>query len=174
MAPYPQEVYTGDDVGIAYPKDGSDLGTEQGASGKTSGAVQISRGGMIAIIVVVVAFTVIGGKSAFAPTPLYISSCQWCWMIFSNDGLLVTTATLFYVAKKREWKVREGLRRSARKVVTALTPRRTEFPRDVKNASPNSRRRERMDDVPPTPRIRPEDLEKGLNAAKNKQARWGR
>ncbi|KEZ39475.1 Uncharacterized protein SAPIO_CDS9341 [Scedosporium apiospermum] len=146
MAPYPQEVYTGDDVGIAYPKDGSDLGTEQGASGKTSGAVQISRGGMIAIIVVVVAFTVIG----------------------------VTTATLFYVAKKREWKVREGLRRSARKVVTALTPRRTEFPRDVKNASPNSRRRERMDDVPPTPRIRPEDLEKGLNAAKNKQARWGR
>lgn len=142
----PQQVYTGDDVGIAYPKDGSDLGTEQGASGESKGAVQISRGAMIAIIVVVVAVSVIG----------------------------ISMATLFYVAKKREWKIREGIRRSTKKVVAALTPRRTEFPRSVKDGSPNSKRRVKVEEVPPTPRLRPEDLEKGLEAAKKKQARWGR
>ena len=71
-------------------------------------------------------------------------------------------AALFYVAKKREWKIREGLRRSAKKVVTALTPRRSEFPKNVKGSSARaSRGRVRLDDVPPTPRLRPEDLEKG-------------
>lgn len=70
---------------------------------------------------------------------------------------------LFYLAKKREWKVRESIRRSARKVVTALTPRRSEFPRSVKESSGNSSRgRLRLDDVPPTPKLRPEDVEKGL------------
>lgn len=71
----PQEVYTGDDVGIAYPKDGSDLGTEQGASGETKGAVQISRGGMIAIIVVVVAVSVIGSTFSSSPLSPCASSC---------------------------------------------------------------------------------------------------
>ena len=73
---------------------------------------------------------------------------------------------LFYLAKKREWKVRENIRRSAKKVVTALTPRRSEFPRSVKesSSSSSSRGRTRLDDVPPTPRLRPEDLEKGLKA----------
>ena len=72
---------------------------------------------------------------------------------------------LFYLAKKREWKVRESIRRSARKVVTALTPRRSEFPRSVKERRPDgSRGRVRLDDVPPTPRL-PRDLEKGLNGS---------
>lgn len=80
-------------------------------------------------------------------------------------------AALFFVAKKREWTIRETLRRSARKVVTALTPRsRSEFPRELK------------DEVPPTPRIRKEDLEKGLVLAQSKhveesarkKSRWAR
>ena len=73
----------------------------------------------------------------------------------------VSSAVLFYLAKKREWRVRENLRRSARKVVTALTPRRSEFPRSVKGFKDPDRDR---DHVPPTPRLRPEDLEKGLRA----------
>jgi len=81
---------------------------------------------------------------------------------------------LFYLAKKREWKVRETIRRSARKVVTALTPRRTEFPKSVKEGSGRSKGRMRLDDVPPTPRL-PEDLEKGLGGkSKRKLGAFGR
>ncbi|KAI8631050.1 hypothetical protein F5Y19DRAFT_20192 [Xylariaceae sp. FL1651] len=106
-----------------------------GAAGSSPGAIQISHGALIAIIVVV-AVVVVAGTS---------------------------TAILFYLAKKREWKVRESIRRSARKVVSALTPRRSEFPRSVKESSGRSSRgRVRLDDVPPTPRLRPEDIEKGL------------
>lgn len=75
---------------------------------------------------------------------------------------------LFFVAKKREWKVRENLRKSARRVVTALTPRRAEFPRELKDEGPRSKSRGRLDDVPPTPKLKPEDLEKGLDV----KAKW--
>lgn len=56
------DVYTGDDVGIVYPKGGSDAGTEEGASGRDSGG-GMSQGAMIAIIVVVVTVSVIGSTS---------------------------------------------------------------------------------------------------------------
>ncbi|KAM5346689.1 hypothetical protein ACJ41O_009694 [Fusarium nematophilum] len=128
-------------------------GTEAGASGDSSGnSVSISQGGMIAIIVVVVVVSILG----------------------------ISTAILFFVAKKREWKVKETIRRSARKVVTAFTPRRTEFPSSVKDSHSHShshRNRTRIDDdVPPTPRLRPEDLEKGLAQAKakRKEKKWAR
>jgi hypothetical protein len=78
-----------------------------------------------------------------------------------TDMTLVSTAVLFYIAKKREWKIRETIRRSARKVVNALTPRRSEFPKSVKEFGGDSRGRTRIDDTPPTPRIKPGDLEKG-------------
>ncbi|KAI1272079.1 hypothetical protein F5Y07DRAFT_313234 [Xylaria sp. FL0933] len=118
-----------------------------GAAGASPGAAQLSHNALIAIIVVV-AIVVVGG---------------------------ISTAILFYLAKKREWKVRESIRRSARKVVTALTPRRSEFPRSVKEASGRSSRgRVRLDDVPPTPRLRPEDIEKGLAKSNVRQSPEGR
>ncbi|KAI1166233.1 hypothetical protein F5B18DRAFT_98130 [Nemania serpens] len=106
-----------------------------GAAGSSPGAAQLSHGALIAIIVVV-AVVVVGG---------------------------ISTAVLFFLAKQREWNVRESIRRSARKVVTALTPRRSEFPRSAKESTGRSSRgRVRLDDVPPTPRLRSEDIEKGL------------
>ncbi|CAK7200780.1 hypothetical protein SEUCBS139899_003479 [Sporothrix eucalyptigena] len=114
--------------------DGSSVDNAGGASGTSSGGINISHGAMIAIILVVVLVAVIG----------------------------ISSAVLFFVAKKREWKVRENIRRSARRVVTALTPRRSEFPKSVKESrGGGSRGRVRLDDVPPTPRL-PKDLEKGL------------
>ncbi|KAG9254676.1 uncharacterized protein F5Z01DRAFT_686576 [Emericellopsis atlantica] len=110
-------------------------GTEAGASGD-SGSYGISTGGLIAIVVVVVVVAIVGA----------------------------TMGALFFIAKKREWTMRETLRRSARKVKTALTPRRAEFPSHLKDTHASSSRRRqhtRLDDVPPTPRLRPEDLEKG-------------
>ncbi|CRK09738.1 hypothetical protein HYQ45_015191 [Verticillium longisporum] len=123
--------------------------SEAGASGDSPGAISISEEALIAIIVVVSIIAALG----------------------------IGMAVLFYVAKKREWKIRENLRRSARKVVTALTPRRTEFPKEVKDSLGRSRRgRTKLDDVPPTPRLRPEDLEKGMAIElqlKDKK-KWGR
>lgn len=121
--------------GSSVPDTGID--DESGASGSSTGSAGISHGGLIAIIVVVVVVAIFG----------------------------IVTSVLFYLAKKREWKVREHIRRSTRRVVQALTPRRSEFPRGVKDGS--SKGRVRMEDVPPTPRL-PVDLEKGLNVSYKK------
>ncbi|RYP47957.1 hypothetical protein DL768_006054 [Monosporascus sp. mg162] len=123
------------DNGHGSANAGGQVNDDAGAAGSSPGAAQISQGALIAIIIVVSVVAVLG----------------------------VSTAVLFYLAKKREWKVRENLRRSARKVVTALTPRRSEFPKSIKESSGRSSRgRVRLEDVPPTPRLRPEDIEKGL------------
>lgn len=67
--------------------------------------------------------------------------------------------------------MRQTIRKSARKVVTALTPRRSEFPSSVREA-----RRAKNNEVPPTPRLRTEDMEKGLAKAeaKRKEEGWDR
>ncbi|KAL8393174.1 hypothetical protein RB595_003103 [Gaeumannomyces hyphopodioides] len=106
-------------------------GDAAGASGSAKGALEITQGGMIAIIVIVSVVAILG----------------------------IASSVLFYLAKKKEWKVRETIRKSAKRVVTALTPRRSEFPKSAKESRSG---RVRLDDVPPTPRLRPEDLEKGL------------
>lgn len=88
----------------------------------------------------------------------------------------IASSVLFYLAKKREWRVRETIRKSARRVVTALTPRRTEFPKSVKDGLGRQRSkngRMRLDDVPPTPRLKPEDLEKGLQIGPVKKSKRG-
>lgn len=70
----------------------------------------------------------------------------------------VGTSILFYVSKKREWKIRDKVRRSARKVVTALTPRRSEFPKSVKEDGEMNVRGRRVR-LPLTPRIRLQQLD---------------
>lgn len=126
----------GDDDHIGSDTSGGSVDSDAGASGSSPGAFQLSHNAMIAIIIVVVVVAVMG----------------------------ISSAGLFYMAKKREWKIRENLRRSAKRVVTALTPRRSEFPRSVKDSGRSSRNRIRLDDVPPTPRL-PADLEKGYKSS---------
>ncbi|KAI1078162.1 hypothetical protein F5B20DRAFT_245377 [Whalleya microplaca] len=142
----------GGDSGPGSISSGGSVDDSAGASGNSPGAVQLSHGAMIAIIVVVAVVVVLG----------------------------VSMAVLFYLAKKREWKVREKIRHSAKKVVTALTPRRSEFPKSVKQSGGSSRGRVRLADVPPTPRLRQEDIEKGLAKSNIRQSpegrskKWGR
>lgn len=71
--------------------------------------------------------------------------------------------------------MKEKIRKSARKVVDVFTPRRSEFPSSVKDSHRRSTR-VRLDDVPPTPRLTPGDIEKGLARAevKRKEHKWGR
>ena len=139
---------------------GGSVDNAAGASGGSYSGAQISQQALIAIIVVVVVVAILGSKSASL-------RCQFCGTRLLMIGCFaVGMAVLFYLTKKKEWKLRDKMRRSARKVVTALTPRRTEFPRSVKEGSirngKSGRGRVRLDDVPPTPRLRPEDVEKGL------------
>ena len=89
---------------------------------------------------------------------------------------------LFYLAKKRSREVRATIRRSARRVVTALTPRRSEFPSSVKQGRRSSKNMSRIDDVPPTPKIKGVDLEKGnvktktfeMKEPPKPSSKWGR
>ncbi|KAI9054352.1 hypothetical protein LZ554_001515 [Drepanopeziza brunnea f. sp. 'monogermtubi'] len=99
-----------------------------GASGSDGGSVSISRGGIIAIIAIAVSVCIIGAVSA----------------------------VLFYLAKKRDWQVRQSIRRSARKVATALTPRRTTFPKDVHSRKGLTK----IDEVPSPRGSKPADVEK--------------
>ncbi|KAL2755615.1 hypothetical protein ACRALDRAFT_2027327 [Sodiomyces alcalophilus JCM 7366] len=134
--------------------DGGDanhgIDSEAGASGSSPGAVNLSKDAIIAIIVVVSVVAVLG----------------------------IGMAVLFYVAKKREWKIRENIRKSARKVVIAMTPRRTEFPREVKESMTKAKRRHGKfsEDMPPTPRRGSDDLEKGIPAETRakKMKKWWR
>ncbi|KAK3381408.1 hypothetical protein B0H63DRAFT_203895 [Podospora didyma] len=122
--------------------DSPNDGNLAGASGTSSGGFELSRGGLIAIIIVVVVVLIFG----------------------------IATMILFFVAKKREWTMRETIRKSARKVVTALTPRRSEFPRSVKESNGRGGRL-KLDDVPPTPRLRPDQLELDLEKGSNKSGK---
>ncbi|KIX04012.1 uncharacterized protein Z518_07565 [Rhinocladiella mackenziei CBS 650.93] len=102
---------TGDGGGAegVEPGDiGSDPGYSEnaGASGADTGSVNLSHGATIAIAVVVSIVVVLG----------------------------ITMTVLFYLAKKRQWKIKEGIRRSARRVTSAvkavttpLTPKKMTF-----------------------------------------------
>lgn len=66
--------------------------------------------------------------------------------------------------------------------MTALTPRRSEFPSSVKTGRRSSRGLIRIDEVPPTPRLRSQDLEKAnakltefeMTETVKKPSKWGR
>jgi len=122
----------GPNAGDAGSSAGSATGdSDAGASGDSHGGVTLSNGAMAAIIVVVVVVCVFG----------------------------IVSSVLFYLAKKRSWEVRKTIRKSARRVATALTPRRTTFPKDIQKR-PSGRGLTRIDEVPTTPKRRGTDVEK--------------
>ncbi|RDW74610.1 uncharacterized protein DSM5745_07272 [Aspergillus mulundensis] len=106
-----------------------------GASGKSGGG-GMSTGGMIALCVIVGVVVIIGFSSA----------------------------ALFYVAKKRQWAMREALRRSAKQVIRAVkTPLTPRFPRGQRPpaADSNRDRATRNREAPRTqPPRKPTDVEK--------------
>jgi len=99
------------DGGGAQGVEPGDIGagpssTDAGAEGPDVGSVNLSKGATIAIAVVVSVVVVLG----------------------------ITMAVLYYGAKKRQWKVKENIRRSARKVtngvkavMSPLTPKKMTF-----------------------------------------------
>ncbi|KAI1608763.1 hypothetical protein EDD37DRAFT_387453 [Exophiala viscosa] len=124
---------------------GSQGSENAGASGGNAESVNLSQGATIAIAVVVSVVVVLVG----------------------------TIAVLFFLAKKRQWKIAEGLRRSARRVTSAIkavatpiTPKKMNF-----NFSAVEKRRSPADEEGPFKgldgrtgrrvRVNTADLEKG-------------
>ncbi|KAF2139433.1 uncharacterized protein K452DRAFT_232325 [Aplosporella prunicola CBS 121167] len=108
-----------------------------GAEGADDGAFKLSKGGMAAIIVVVV--------------------------VVAGGGIVSTV--LFFLAKKRQWELRDKLKRASRRVATRLaTPRSARFPhheRECQQRKPGVR----VASPSPRPgakgRAKERDLEKG-------------
>lgn len=143
---------SGPSAGDAGSSAGSSTGdSNEGAAGPDSGSITISRGGIIAIIVVVVCVVVFGG--------MFLCANRAAGTMANIQ--IVASSILWYLAKKRSWEVRKTIRRSARRVATALTPRRSTFPKDVQKVRRSSRGLTKIDEVPPTPMTRSSDIEKG-------------
>ncbi|KAF2494926.1 hypothetical protein BU16DRAFT_51211 [Lophium mytilinum] len=111
--------------------------TDAGASGSSQGAFSLSKGALAAIIVVVVV-VVVGGAAS---------------------------ATLFYLAKKRQWDVRQSLRRASRRLTGRSLPPKTP------TRAQNRRTGVRLASPPPSakafmPKGGNRDVEKGLGAEK--------
>ena len=117
---------------LARDYDGTqgDIGNE----GTSQGSIGLSTGAMVAIIVVVVIVAIIGGKFP-----------SYKFQHWSDSS--ASTAALFFIAKKKEWTAGQVVRHSVRRVVTAMTPRRTEFPQSVKRSAAPARSHQRSRDV---------------------------
>ncbi|PKX95443.1 uncharacterized protein P174DRAFT_440020 [Aspergillus novofumigatus IBT 16806] len=115
-------------------QDYTDVQNEAGASGPSSDSVGVSSKGMIALCTIVGVVVVIG----------------------------LSSTALFFVAKKRQWAMRETIRRSARQVVqaikTPLTPRFPKVPEQL-------RRTQTKEDQNETRSQRLNDLEKGFKTS---------
>lgn len=150
----PQQPGSGSQAGDAGSAN-SGVNSAAGAAGSDTGSITLSRGAIIAIVIVVSCVVIFGSKFSFPYYAKFLHNERR--LDLWPDTALVASAVLYYIAKKRSWEVRKSIRRSARKVATALTPRRSEFPRSVKRSS---RAMTRIDEVPPTPRTRSNDVEK--------------
>lgn len=110
------------DGGLGY--DPTSAGNDSpGADGTDTGGVGLSKGAIIGIAVVAGLVIIVGSKS-FSSSPSTDPKHQK----YPNPLFpTVTTAVLFWGAKKRQWAVAATMRRSVRRVTTglkeAMTPR---------------------------------------------------
>ncbi|KAF1923020.1 uncharacterized protein M421DRAFT_426256 [Didymella exigua CBS 183.55] len=128
------------DSGSELPPAGYNGGSDNpqssddaGAAGSSKGAFELSSGGLIAIIVVAV-IVVIGG---------------------------IASATLWWLAKKRQWDVRQSIRRASRRMTGRSAV-------DTSNNRQNRRTGIRLNSPPPGRNARPtqeRDVEKALPLA---------
>ncbi|EAW06618.1 uncharacterized protein ACLA_083130 [Aspergillus clavatus NRRL 1] len=119
----------------AQETDYAEIQNEAGASGPESDSVGFSTKGMIALCTIVGVVVVIG----------------------------LSSTALFFIAKKRQWEMRETMRRSARQVTQAIkTPLTPRFPK-ISDPHKRNQTKERKD--PKGHEF--SDLEKGLKSAKS-------
>ncbi|GAB7362610.1 hypothetical protein MBLNU230_g2922t1 [Neophaeotheca triangularis] len=94
-----------EEIPTEYTSSGADrIDVDAGASGGDSSSYDLSTGGMIAIIIVVVAVAVFG----------------------------IASTVLFFLAKRRQWNVRASVARFSRRI-TGRTPTTSKFPNDARS-----------------------------------------
>jgi hypothetical protein len=126
------------------PQDPSDAG----AAGASNGAFTLSKGALAAIIVVAVLVAVGGSKFINGSTTL---------LLYTNSTL-AASAILFWLAKKRQWNVRESIRRASRRFTGRSNV-------DLTSKRENRRTGVRLNSPPPSKSARAgqnKDVEKGL------------
>lgn len=136
-----EEPVTGlEEGGVGAESSGPD--SNAGASGDDTGAITLSKGGIAAIIAVVVVVAVLGGQY------LCSSTCRLRLRFLTSST--VASVVLYFVAKRRQWKVRESIRRASRRLTGRSGP--------TKSQRQSKRTPVRMD-LPPSSKV--SDLEKG-------------
>lgn len=145
-----------DGFGVAEGGVGSADSVEAGNAGKDGSSWSLSTGGIVGICVAIAVVVIGAGK--------------WCGYMYyhlSNIYVLAGMWWLWYMAKKRQWKIRESIKRASRRLTGRKNPPRT--PRAA--PSSNANRRGTMYAKPsaaPKTRERDIDLEKGV-ASKNQK-----
>ncbi|OAP55967.1 hypothetical protein AYL99_10119 [Fonsecaea erecta] len=174
---YSRAVAQSGDGGGAQGVEPGDIGSspgtsteDAGAAGPDTGSVNLSKGATIAIALVVSLVVVLGAAMTI----------------------------LFYLAKKRQWKIKESLRRSARKVgnvvkavTTPITPKKMTFSPIEKRRRTEHALKRANDQLPPSKSTvtsekeaesgsrspstgSSRDLEKGLRGgAVDVESKWG-
>lgn len=99
--------------GGGYGSYGSNaVNTEGGASGTSASSFNLSQGAMIAIIVVVVTVAVFGSKT-------YTKSSTKRALL---TVLIVASVVLFILAKRRQWNIRQSIKRASRRLTGRTNP----------------------------------------------------
>ena len=94
---------------IASAAPSNAVNTVGGASGTDSSSFHLSNGGLIAIIVVVAVVAVFGSKWPTLKTPRVHTTAPL-------TSLTVASIVLYVLAKKRQWNVRQSIKRASRRL----------------------------------------------------------
>jgi hypothetical protein len=141
---YP-EVAAASSTASAYYEPGQSGGggidTEEGASGSDAAAFRLSKGGLAAILIVVILVSLFGSKYGYP---------------YASEAILthhtVASIILFIVAKRRQWTMRQTLTRASRRLTGRFTQPKT--PQTASAANRRSRRTGIRMGSPPRPGVK--------------------
>lgn len=120
---------------------GGGIDTEEGASGSDAAAFRLSKGGLAAILIVVILVSLFGSKYHSLHAPIFILTRH-----------TVASIVLFIVAKRRQWTMRQTLTRASRRLTGRFTQPKT--PQTASAANRSSRRTGIRMGSPPRPGVK--------------------
>jgi hypothetical protein len=120
---------------------GGGIDTEEGASGSDAAAFRLSKGGLAAILIVVILVSLFGSKYDGLYTLKLILTQK-----------TVASIILFIVAKRRQWTMRQTLTRASRRLTGRFTQPKT--PQTASAANRRSRRTGIRMGSPPRPGVK--------------------
>lgn len=140
---YPEVTVASNTASTYYEpgQSGGGIDTEEGASGSDAAAFRLSKGGLAAILIVVILVSLFGSK--------YDDPCASRLVLTHHT---VASIVLFIVAKRRQWTMRQTLTRASRRVTGRFTQPKT--PQTASAANRRSRRTGIRMGSPPRPGVK--------------------